>query len=161
MGHMSDDMDDDRLDFSPSLLAKGSLSAWLILLALMLAGALAGYLISFMKTPIYEATASVSTNLELVQDANITEVMVDAEMDHVSELAYHTEVVDTVLGLSSVQFAGSASEFKQMTSVEREMMTTHLKVRHTEAEVAARVASACRELLQPSASGLSIRLKGL
>ena len=47
---------------------------WVIVFVFMIAGALLGGLVSLALPPVYEARALVSTNLELVQDANITEI---------------------------------------------------------------------------------------
>ncbi|MFZ3070363.1 MAG: hypothetical protein WA110_04485 [Anaerolineaceae bacterium] len=129
-------------DYYPKLLKNPKTYPWLTLVLFMLAGALIGGLISFFLHPVYEAKAVVSTNMEIVQNAGISEIMVDAEIDHVGELVFHPDVINALI-VSEAEFGNTLTleDLKMDGSVERRLMTTVIKYRDQDPEVAARIAS--------------------
>ncbi|MGV7975843.1 MAG: hypothetical protein AB2L16_03005 [Anaerolineaceae bacterium] len=135
-------------DYALRLFGRKNLFPWLLVFACMIAGALLGALLSLALPPVYEARALVSTNLELVQDANITEIMLDAEINHIGELVFHPEVVSALIEKeASLGNALTLEQLKKITSVERQLMNTVIKVRDQNPEVAARIASEWAEIL--------------
>ena len=135
-------------DYSLRLFSRKSLFPWMLVFVCMLTGALLGALLSLALPPVYEARALVSTNLELVQDANITEIMLDAEINHIGELVFHPEVVDALIEKEASQGnALTLEQLKKNTSVERQLMNTVIKVRDRDPELAARVSSEWAEIL--------------
>ncbi len=135
-------------DYALRLFGRKNLFPWLLVFACMIAGALLGALLSLALPPVYEARALVSTNLELVQDANITEIMLDAEINHIGELVFHPEVVSALIEKeASLGNPLTLEQLKKITSVERQLMNTVIKVRDQNPEVAARIASEWAEIL--------------
>ncbi len=135
-------------DYALRLFGRKNLFPWLLVFACMIAGALLGALLSLALPPVYEARALVSTNLELVQDANITEIMLDAEINHIGELVFHPEVVNALIEKEAVQGnLLTLEQLKDSTSVERQLMNTVIKVRSPDPELAARIASEWAEIL--------------
>lgn len=121
---------------------------WVIVFVFMIAGALLGGLVSLALPPVYEARALVSTNLELVQDANITEIMLDAEINHIGELVFHPDVIQELIAREDkLGNHLTLEKLKKIGAVERQLMNTVIKVRDEEPEVAARIASAWAEIL--------------
>ena len=131
-------------DFYSRLLNRGTGSAWLVVLICALIGALSAYFLAGLLKPVYEGTAVVSMNMELVPDTNITEIMVDAEINHIGELAWHPDVV---AGLSRMQPSINEEILRRSGQVERQLMNTLLRYRSASAEEAASVASAWAEAL--------------
>lgn len=135
-------------DHALRLFSRKSLFPWLLVFAAMFAGALIGALLSLALPPVYEARALLSTNLELVQDANITEIILDAEINHIGELVFHPDVVSALIEKEADN--GSAltlEELRKNSSIERQLMNTVIKVRDQSPEDAARIASEWAEIL--------------
>jgi len=135
----------EKTDFTPALFrmkAKG----WLGVVSFMLCGAIIGLVISFLVPPQYEAAAKLTTNLEVVTKTNVTEIMVDAQVDIVGTLVFHPDVMEQVaktLAESGLEL--TSSELINKTNIERQLMTTLIKVRDADPEKAALIASTWAE----------------
>lgn len=115
---------------------------YLISLGLMLFFALIGFTISLFFKPIYEAEAVLLTNLELVRDGNITEIMVDSQLEILRRQVTHSDVVAKVI--TSERINGNDTTMHELysnVSIERRLMGIYVKVRDEDPAVAARVAS--------------------
>lgn len=113
----------------------------------MIIGGLLGWLVSAFLPPIYEATAVVTTNLSIAPDGNVTEIMVDAEIDHVGELVFHPAVIEGVIEAEAQ--LGNPLNLEDLTtasSIERRLMNTLIKVRNADPTVAARIATSWAEV---------------
>lgn len=132
----------DQKNFSLRILGDPSSYPWQIIVIFMVVGGLVGLLLSVLKTPVYEASATLTTNMELVRNSNITEIMVDAEIEHVGTLPYYPEIIDKLIQKEKEQGNTISLEYlKKNGSIERELMNTFLKVRGPDPEVAARIAT--------------------
>lgn len=135
-----------RMYFIPGFL-KMRKHQYLVVFLLMILGSLAGLLVSFVSPPMYEAKSYLITNLELVQDTNITEIMIDSQLELIGQIIYHPDITDAVLSLEME--AGntySLAELKKKSLVERRLMTTVIKVRDKDPEIAARIATNWTEI---------------
>ena len=115
---------------------------YLLISLMMIFFALLGLLGSFLIKPNYEAKSVLVTNFELVEDANITEIMVYSQLEIVRQIMLHPDITDVVIRLE--QEAGnpiSLEELKQMSVIEGRLNSTLVKIRSAEPEVAARIAT--------------------
>ncbi len=134
-----------KTDFRPKVL-RNKLTDWLSVAGIMLIGALIGLIFGFFFPPKYEATAKLTTNLEVVTSTNVTEIMVDSQVDLIGTLVFHPDVVERVrLSLADQGRTYTSTELKSKTKIERQLMTTLIKVRDTDPEVAALIASTWAE----------------
>jgi capsular polysaccharide biosynthesis protein len=115
---------------------------YLVSFSLMIIFAVVGLLVSFVFLPKYEAESYLITNLELVQDTNVTEVMVDSQLELIGQLMYHPDITNEVLRLEeSAGNPTTLAQLKKTSMIERRLMTTVIKVRDEDPEIAARIAS--------------------
>lgn len=115
---------------------------YLVSFVLMVVFAVVGLLFSFFLAPKYEAESFLITNLELVRDANVTEVMVDSQLELVGQLMYHPDITDQVLKLeASAGNPTTVEALKKNSLIERRLMTTVIKVRDQDPVIATRIAS--------------------
>lgn len=134
-----------KTTFSPKVF-HAKLSDWLGVVVIMLIGALVGLIVSLMLPPKYEAISKLTTNLEVVTGTNVTEIMVDAQVDIVGTLVFHPDVVERVRqSLADEGFTYTASDLMRKTKIERQLMSTLIKVRDTDPEAAALIASTWAE----------------
>ncbi|MGB4595014.1 MAG: hypothetical protein WBI14_03830 [Anaerolineaceae bacterium] len=113
---------------------------WVLLGLCMLSGAMVGLLASYTLRPIYEAKASITANMEIVRNGNITEMMVDSQMTIIGSQVYDVQVVEEVL--LSEQAIGhnlTNEEFRENANFERQMLNTILKYRDHDPEIAQRI----------------------
>lgn len=131
----------EKMDMKINFFQKGS-PDWIILVACIIVGALVGFAFSYVKTPIYEATASVTANLQLSKGGPVTEFMLDSQINHIGELYYNPHVVQELIA-SEAKNANEIdlSWLKSNASIERRMLNTLVKVQHADPEIAARIAS--------------------
>ena len=139
-------MNQRTIDHSNNFFVPGFLKMrkhqYLVSVSLMLVFAIVGFLVSLVLQPKYEAESFLITNLELVQDTNVTEVMVDSQLELIGQLMYHTDITNGVLELeASAGNSISLAELKKNSLIERRLMTTVIKVRDTDPESAARIAT--------------------
>lgn len=115
---------------------------YLITVGMMLLFALIGGLIASFFSFQYEAEAVLITNLELVEDTNITEIMVDSQLELIRQLMFSPEITSEVL-LAEEQAGNpiTLDQLEKMSQVERRLNSTLVKVRHSEAQVASRIAT--------------------
>ena len=108
----------------------------------MIIFAVIGLLVSLFVPAKYEAESFLITNLELVQDTNVTEVMVDSQLELIGQLVYHPEITNEVLSLEKLANNPiTLAQLKNSSLIERRLMTTVIKVRDQDPEVAARIAN--------------------
>ncbi len=136
-----------RTDMNLQLFKKGS-HDWLILVVFILIGALIAFAFSFLKEPIYEATALVTSNLHLNKDGSVNEFMLDSQINHIGELYYNPNVVQKLIEREYENGIHIDLEtLKEIATVERRMLNSLIKIRHKDPEVAADIASNWAEIL--------------
>lgn len=134
-----------KTEFSPKIFHTKP-TDWLGVAGIMLLGAIIGFVISIMLPPKYEAASRLTTNLEVVTGTNVTEIMVDAQVDIVGTLVFHPDVVEGVRkALSDEGVTYTATELTRKTKIERQLMSTLIKVRDTDPELAALIATTWAE----------------
>jgi len=137
-----------ELDYQVKFFSKKGFEPWLIVAVGIILGALIGGVLSLFFTPIYEAKALVSTNMELRVDGTLTEIMLDAQINHIGELVFYPEVVSRLIEMEAAQGNElTLEDLKQKTSVERQLMNTIIKVKDPDPQLAARIASEWAEIL--------------
>lgn len=117
-------------------------SQYLVSVGLMLFFALIGLIVSFFFKPIYEAEAVLISNMEIVRDGNITEIMVDSQLEILRRQVYHSDVIAEVI--ASEKLNGNeitANDLYHNSEVERRLMGTYVKIRDEDPVIAARIAS--------------------
>lgn len=134
-----------KTDFRPKII-HAKPAEWLGVAGLMLLGALVGLILSLFLPPKYEAISRLTTNLEVVTGTNVTEIMVDSQVDLVGTLMFHPDIVERVRqSLADEGFTYTANELTKKTKIERQLMSTLIKVRDTEPETAALIATTWAE----------------
>lgn len=134
--------------FTPAVFMTDRPNSWMIVFICMMAGALLGYLFGQFEKPLYQAEARVNLNLEIVEDANINEVMMDSQIDHISELAYHQDVINDLISLRQTKGSTISLDYlKKYASIERQLMTTVIKVCSEDAVLASEIATEWAEAL--------------
>ena len=134
-----------KMEFIPKIFRAKS-TEWLGVAGIMLLGALLGLVISLLIPPKYEAFSKLTTNLEVVTGTNVTEIMVDAQVDIVGTLVFHPDVIEQVKqSLADEGRTYTATELTRKTKIERQLMSTLIQVRDTDPEVAALIASTWAE----------------
>ena len=134
-----------KTEFSPRIF-HAKPTEWLGVVGLMLLGALVGLIISLLLPPKYEAVSKLTTNLEVVTGTNVTEIMVDAQVDIVGTLVFHSDVIESVQqNLADEGLTYTATELTRKTRIERQLMSTLIKVRDADPEVAALIATVWAE----------------
>lgn len=135
----------DQNFFIPAFLSVRK-NQYLVTAGLMILFALLGLVAgSFVNFP-YEAEAVLITNLELVEDTNVTELMVYTQLELVRQLMFHPDITDHVLLVE--QEAGNPitlHELKDKSVIERRLTSTLIKVRDTDPQIAARIATTWAE----------------
>lgn len=134
-----------KTEFSPRIFCSRP-NDWMSIAAIMLLGALVGLVLSLFLPPKYEATAKLTTNLEIVTGTNVTEIMVDSQVDLIGTLVFHQDVINQVLqSLDEQGLSYTANELTQKTKIERQLMSTLIKVRDNDPEVASLIATTWAE----------------
>lgn len=130
-----------KTDFRPKIL-RAKATEWLGVAGIMLVGALIGLLISLFVPPKYEAVSLLTTNLEVVTGTNVTEIMIDSQVDIVGTLVFHPDIVERVQQrLSESGKSYTATDLINKTKIERRLMSTLIKVRDANPEEAALIAT--------------------
>ena len=115
---------------------------YLITFGLMVLFALVGLIVGSFYKFQYEAESVLITNLELVEDTNITEIMVDSQLELVRQLMYHPDITNSVLRVE--EETGNSitlDQLKSMSVIERRLNSTIIKIRDTDPNIAARIAN--------------------
>lgn len=116
---------------------------WIPLLFIIVLAGLIGYLLGFLLPPVYEAKAVVTANIDLKENRPVvTEIMVDSQLNYIGELMYNPRIVEPLLS-QEADFGNpiTIADLKSMASIERQLMSTIIKVRGKNPEVAARIAT--------------------
>jgi len=69
-------------------------SSWLILIVLMIAGGLAGFLFSYIQAPLYESSASFGVTIDYTQTGALSDVQEDQAMRGVGYVLLYDELVE-------------------------------------------------------------------
>jgi len=131
----------DPHHFVPAILSMRK-NQYLITAGFMLFFALLGLFASFFVRYQYEVEATLVTNFELVEDTNITELMVYSQLELVRQLMFHPDITNQVLEVEHK--AGnmiSLDQLENISTIERRLNSTLVKVRTDNPEIAARIAS--------------------
>ncbi len=134
-------------DYQPVIFKLKQIKTWWLLPVFMLAGALIGLLVGFFLPPTYEATFTVTTNFEINMTDEITELMLDGAINHVGELVFNPEVVnDLIEAETSKGNPLTLEQLRKITSVERRLTSTFIKVKWQDPKIAARIANTWGEI---------------
>lgn len=135
-------MNSSDIDYAPVILTFKQLKQWWVIAAGMILGALIGWTISLVISPVYEASFKVTTNINLAANPEVNEIMMDKSINHVGDLAYQPDLVAQVIKAESAQGINlSQEEFIAISSVERKATATVLKVRWKDPITAAQIAN--------------------
>lgn len=135
-------MSNDNLYIKPVILQRSFLRNWWILALGLIIGGLVGLVISFSLPPVFEATFIVVTDVRIDDTKEITEVMLDAAINHVGDIAYNPVLVERLVDALNKQ--GVMVDFEtiiDITSIERRLNSTHLKARWRDPESAVKIAN--------------------
>ncbi len=116
---------------------------WISFFLIVVLGGLIGYLSGFLLPPTYEAKAVLTVNIDLKEDRPIiTEIMVDSQLNYIGELMFNPKIVDQLLS-QEVNSGNQLTlkELKSTASIERQLMSTIIKVRGNDPVIATRIAS--------------------
>lgn len=128
-------------EFSPKIF-RAYTNDWIGVTAFMLIGALIGLIFSLFFPPKYEAISKLTVNLEIVTSAYISEQMVDSQVGTAGGLVFYPDVIEQVLeSLDAEGLTFTTRGIAQKTSIERQLMTTLIKVRDKDPQVAALIAT--------------------
>jgi len=136
------------LDYKPEIFSPKQLRSWWLIPVLMVTGALVGLFFSFFQKPIYEATATVTTNFEINPSEEITEIMLDGALYHIGDLAFYSPVIAELIQTEKVEGISLNLEMlRDISAVERRLNSTLIKVKWNDPRIAARIASSWVEIL--------------
>ncbi len=139
------------IDYRPSVLHIKQIKFWWLIPVFMVIGALFGLLTSFFLKPTYEAVAAIATNFEINTTDEITELMLDGAINHVGELAFNPAVIDQLIEAERSDGNNLTLEsLKKISSIERRMTTTLIKVKWQDRMIATRIANHWGEILYKS-----------
>jgi uncharacterized protein involved in exopolysaccharide biosynthesis len=141
----------DKTNLKFSFLKKSS-KDWLVLFICIVVVALLAYGFSFLKKPIYEAHASVTTNIHLHKEGPVTEFMLDSQVNHIGDLFFTPYITGELIAQEAKEGLDlTLEDLKKMGQVERRMLTTLIKIRHENPEIAARIATNWAKILMEAA----------
>lgn len=144
-------MSGDEMDSFPRITSQAPGKQWWIIAGCIFLGTLIGLGLSFLFPPVYEATFAVTANFELTGDPNINEFLVDNALMHVGELVYASPLLDQVVSEEKNQgIELSTAKLKEISSVEREVSITFLKIRWSDPVTAAQLANTWGRLFYAS-----------
>ena len=136
-------------DFYPKIISSSTNYPIKNVIIFMLLGALIGLMLSFFIPPVYEAVSIITTNMEISPTGTVNELMYDSQINYISHLAYHLPVLEELFYLEAEKghYLNNIEFVHEDTSVERALMNTILKYRHTDPVIAARVVTTWGKLL--------------
>jgi len=135
-------LSDDILNIKPVIFQRSFLKNWWVIALGMIIGGLVGLVVSFSLPPIYEAKFIIVTNVRIDDTKEITEVMLDAAINHVGDLAYNPVIMERLV--DSMNKQGVSLTFDKIidnTSTERRLNATHLKVRWRDPNISKQIAN--------------------
>lgn len=138
----------DKTNLKFSFLKKSS-KDWFVLFICIIIFALLAYGFSFLKKPIFEAHASVTTNIHLHKEGPVTEFMLDSQVNHIGDLFFTPYITSELIAQEAKEGLDLTLEaLKDMGQVERRMLASLIKVRHENPEIAARIATNWAKILK-------------
>jgi hypothetical protein len=135
-------LSDNTLDIKPGLFERSFLKNWWVIVLGMVVGGLLGLVISSSLRPIYESNFIIISDVRISKSEDITEIMLDAAINHVGDLAYNPVVVERLEDAMTRQ--GVMLTFEMLidsSSIERRLNATHLKVRWKDPNIAMQIAN--------------------
>ena len=135
-------------DFPIKILQKNHKYPWLLLFAIILVGGLLGFVAGFFLEPGYEAQAKLTSNVDIKENRPIiTELMIDTQIQHIGELLFHPEIVQTLLDQKAIlSMPLTLEDLHEMATIERQGMTTLIKIRGRDPQQAAQIANTWGEI---------------
>ncbi|MCJ7696243.1 MAG: hypothetical protein MUO40_12590, partial [Anaerolineaceae bacterium] len=135
-------MSDEDLNYKPAILQRGFLKSWWIIILGMIIGSLIGMVISYSLKPVYETTFIIIADVRITKSEEITEIMLDAAINHIGDLAYNPIVIDKLVSvLEKENIFLNFDSILEMTSIERRLNANYLKVRGENPEVITKIAN--------------------
>lgn len=137
-----DPMTDSEFDYVPKILTEKPSKQWWIIAVCLLVGAVIGLGASNLFSPVYEAVFKVTTDVKLTGNPEITEFMVDNALLHVGELVYQQPLLEKVVEAEQkLAVELTPAVLKEISSVDRQINTTFLKVQWSDPQTAEQVAN--------------------
>jgi len=137
-----DPMTDPEFDYIPKILTEKPGRQWWIISVCLLVGALIGLGASNLFPPVYEAVFKVTTDVKLTENPEITEFMVDNALLHVGELVYQQPLLEKVVEAEqNLGIELTPAVLKEISSVERQINTTFLKIQWSDPQTAEQIAN--------------------
>lgn len=135
-------MSKSDLEYHPAILQRGYLKQWWIIAIGIIIGGLVGLVVGYSLPPVYEATFIIVSNVRIGLTEEITEIMLDAAIYHVGDLAYNNVLVaELVESLDQQGIDLPVEKILDQTDVERRLNSTLLKVRRKDAGEAMQIAN--------------------
>jgi len=135
-------MTNTDLDIQPISFRKSFLTHWWVIVLGIVVGGLLGMVISSSLPPIYESDFIIISDVRISLSKEITEIMLDAAINHVGDLAYNPVVVDRLNAAMTRQ--GVLLTFDLLidsSSIERRLNATYLKVRWKDPDISMQIAN--------------------
>ncbi len=134
--------ENDACDYAPIAMLQVALRRWWLVSLLTILGAGAGWLFYRIQPPVYEANASILTNVDFSSTGMLTQFEEDAMMDAVGGVLQSNEVIQQVLAKAGRQnIPLDIATFKKTTFIERRLGTWELRVRSTSPRTAQQIAN--------------------
>lgn len=129
------------LSFSPLEPLDQALRFWWFLILLIILGGLAGFFISQLRPPVYEAVGQFSASIDYVATGPLTQYDEDVALNAIGNVIISMPVMNRVVDRAAAEgIQIDPAGLRNMTVVERRFTTWDLRVRSTDAEQARRIA---------------------
>jgi hypothetical protein len=118
-----------------------ALHSWWLVVALILIGAVAGWVFNRLQPPVYESVAEFTTSIDYSRTGVLTDVEEDQAIGLVGDVLYSAEVINRVIGRAGADgLSLDADTFRSMATPERKNYIWMLRVRHSDPQMALRIA---------------------
>ncbi|MBE0409618.1 MAG: hypothetical protein IBX69_07795 [Anaerolineales bacterium] len=132
----------ENKEFSPLEFFYFSISRWWIIFLFVLIGGGVGFLFHQIRPPIYETKAVFSIHIDFGQTGVLSEFEQDYAINSARFLMFSTSVVDQVeRDAEALNIPLEALELGRQVFFERKQSIVEIKVRNSDAEIAAQVAN--------------------
>jgi hypothetical protein len=119
-----------------------SLHYWWWLVVFMVVGGIAGWLLSLVMKPIYQAKAEISFNIEYSQTGQLTDVEEDRILGMTGDVLASDEVLQIIVEQSNQNgLSITLDDLEQQLTLERKEYIWQLRVSNTDREIAHRLVS--------------------
>jgi capsular polysaccharide biosynthesis protein len=130
---------------------KHLLRYWWVLVALVIVGGGLGWLVHSLRSPIYEARAAITVNINYDRSGELTDIEEDQAMEAVGRVISSTDVQETLL--ADLQSSGNpipAAQWDSMHTLERTNALWVLIVHSADPQQAADLANAWADVAYPA-----------